>query len=69
MSFEEISASNPAVERALFARYATTMSSGDSDASGAIHWIMKNDGMPTLWPSSSSPRANGSTAVKITNPE
>jgi len=59
LSFEEMSALKPAVERALFTSTATTMSSGVSLASGAIHWIMKNAGIPYWRPSSSRPWANG----------
>jgi hypothetical protein len=60
---------NAAVVRALFTRYAVTISSGLSLASGATHWIMKNSGMPYWSPISSSPCANGSTAVKMRKPE
>jgi len=59
LSFEEMSVLNPAVERALFTRYATTINSGLSEASGASHWIMKNSGMPYWSPNCSSPSAKG----------
>ena len=45
------------------------MISGDSDASGAIHWIRMNSSMFSASPVSTSASTNGSAAMTITTAE